>query len=41
MIWYIMATVAASAASVVALLFPVARWRADREIAKILAKTEK
>ena len=41
MIWIIMATVAVSAAAIAALLFPVARWRADRQIAKILAETEK
>lgn len=41
MIWIIMGTVVVSTAAIVTLLFPVARRRADRQIAKILAETEK
>ena len=41
MIWSIIATVAVSAAAIATILLQVARWKAEREIAKILAETEK
>lgn len=41
MIWSIIATVAMSAAAIAVILLQAARWKAEREIAKILTDTER